>query len=203
MKEVIPIDAVSAPATTERCRTASVSRVLGYLGLLTATVTVPAVLVTDRLASEKLNTVVFSLLISTVVLALAAILYGLLSRFIIARVPWPLHGKAAANDGIHLGLICFIAVILNLMAIPSFVRARCPSSEIACHAYLRQMEVARQQWLQERKRALSDKMSWEDIVGPGKAFAYTPTCPAGGTYTLGGSTSKPTCTVQWHTLRER
>jgi hypothetical protein len=74
-------------------------------------------------------------------------------------------------------------------------------TESACHATLRQIESARQPWLRQKKRTASETLRWEDLVGPGKTFPQVPLCPVNGTYDLGGATSRPTCTLERHTLR--
>ncbi len=201
MSESSPTDGAEANATPEPCRLAATSRTLGRLGLLAAAVTLPAVIVTEKLDWPRVGTVALSGLVLTAALALAAIVSGSAAKVTMGRAPWPLQGRASANDGIRWGLICFLALVLNFFVVPFFVASRSAEPVSACHAHLYQMERARQQWLREKIRASSDTMSWEDIVGPRKAFMVVPQCPANGTYTLGGTTSRPTCTVEWHILR--
>jgi hypothetical protein len=72
----------------------------------------------------------------------------------------------------------------------------------ACINNLRLIDAAKQQWALEFKKLPTDIPSVEDIqpyMGRG-AKGEMPTCPDGGTYTLGAVNEKPTCSVPSHTL---
>jgi hypothetical protein len=201
MKDDSRTGGVNASRTRESCGLATVSPALGYLGLLTAAATIPAVVVENTFAWERTEYAAQTCPFLTFGLAVAGILCGLEAKATMAGVPWSLRSRVTSTSGIQLGLICLFALQLNLAAIPHFARAHDARPTSACNATLYQVERARHQWLRKKKRTASETLRWDDLVGPGKTFAREPLCPANGTYSLGGATSKPTCTVPGHDLR--
>ena len=59
-------------------------------------------------------------------------------------------------------------------------------------------------WAMENQKTNSDTPAWEDIrqylSRCGGDDTPIPTCPSGGTYTLGRMDQKPTCSIRGHRL---
>ncbi len=113
-----------------------------------------------------------------------------------------LHGEGLALAGLITGYIAIamIAVIglLASIAIPNFVRARQAAQANACIMNLRAIEGAKATWALETKKSVTDVPSDADLFGPGKYIPGTPTCPAGGVYSLNRVGDKPTCSIPGH-----
>jgi hypothetical protein len=67
---------------------------------------------------------------------------------------------------------------------------------------LKMIDGAMLTWMQDQHKTTNDVVTWDDVrpylSREGKA---TPTCPAGGTYTLGRLGESPTCSVPDHKLQ--
>jgi type II secretory pathway pseudopilin PulG len=97
-----------------------------------------------------------------------------------------------------------VAVVgaLAAIAIPNFVKARTTSQENACINNLRLIDAAKQQWALQNRKQSTDTPTMKELqpfLGRG-ANGEFPTCPAGGTYTIGSVGEKPTCSVAGHVL---
>ena len=101
---------------------------------------------------------------------------------------------------VEIMIVVAIIGLLAAIAIPNFVKARNSSQKNACINNLRQIDSATQQW------AIEGGKSDGAAPVPAEVYAFikggaAPTCPASGTYTLGGTvTNTPTCTISGHTL---
>jgi DNA repair exonuclease SbcCD ATPase subunit len=72
----------------------------------------------------------------------------------------------------------------------------------ACINNLRLFDAAKQQWALEYKKQATDTPGVEDLrpyLGRGPN-GEMPTCPDGGTYTIGSVAEKPTCSIPAHAL---
>lgn len=69
----------------------------------------------------------------------------------------------------------------------------------ACINNLRQLDGAKQQWALENRKADGDVPSAQDIALYLKDQVL-PACPAGGSYTLNGLGTAPTCSIAGHVL---
>ena len=117
-----------------------------------------------------------------------------------------LTGQGLAIAGLvtgYLGIlwaVIFVPMMLAI-AIPNFVRARDVAMENACINNLRQIDAAKQQWALENGRKASDVPTAADLKPFFKNGAF-PTCPSGGTYTIGAVSNAPTCSIPGHKLPE-
>jgi chromosome segregation ATPase len=72
----------------------------------------------------------------------------------------------------------------------------------ACINNLRLIDSAKQQWALENKKQATDTPAWDDLrpylTGPNNT--NMPFCPAGGVYTMGNVSEKPTCSIPGHVL---
>jgi hypothetical protein len=91
-------------------------------------------------------------------------------------------------------LLAPVAVVgmLSAIAIPNFVKARATSQQNACINNLRQIDGAKQQWALEKGKKATDVPTREDLL---PFLRQWPTCPAGGTYTIGAVNEQPACSL--------
>ena len=94
---------------------------------------------------------------------------------------------------VEIMIVVAIIAILAAVAIPNFVRYRKTSQMNACISNLKQIQAA----VEQAKMNGVQNPGMTDIVGSDKYIKVTPTCPAGGAYTLPtDDTSDPTCSSQ-------
>jgi hypothetical protein len=90
-----------------------------------------------------------------------------------------------------------VPVLVALIALPAFVRARTTSATNACVNNLRQIDAAKQQWALENDATTNNPPTWNDIrpyLGRGLE-GEVPRCPQGGTYIIGRLDEKPRCSI--------
>jgi Tfp pilus assembly protein PilE len=101
-------------------------------------------------------------------------------------------------------IVVLIIGILMAIAVPNFISARTNSRKSACVANLRQIEGAKEQWAMVAKKGATDTPTSDDLLGtPTTGFIKSwPSCPVGGTYTIGNMSTRPTCsqTAEGHVL---
>lgn len=102
--------------------------------------------------------------------------------------------KLQKKSGFTLVEIMIVVAIIGLLAaiaIPSFLNARTRSQRSACQNNLRQLSGAMDQYALDHNNTAPTALS--DICGATLYVKQTPTCPAGGSYTLGALGSDATC----------
>ncbi len=72
-------------------------------------------------------------------------------------------------------------------------------SDNACINNLRFIDGATEQWALENRKGTNDAPTWEDLRVY-LSHGQIPTCPQGGTYTLGRLGKPPTCSYPGHVL---
>ena len=92
---------------------------------------------------------------------------------------------------VEIMIVVAIIAILAAVAIPNFVNYRKQSQATACVSNLKQIQSAKELYLMNH----TDVPALEGLVGSDKQIKTTPVCPAGGTYTVGDSTTDPTCGI--------
>jgi hypothetical protein len=80
------------------------------------------------------------------------------------------------------------------VAVPAFLRARENSRGRACQENLAKIDGAKEQYALEHNLKTGAKVTMKDLVGT--YLKRTPTCPAGGTYTLNAVGENPTCSYE-------
>ena len=70
----------------------------------------------------------------------------------------------------------------------------------ACINRLRMIDAAKQEWGLEHHKTTNDVPTWDSIRFYLRRDGAIPTCPAGGTYTIGRLDQDPTCSYPEHKL---
>lgn len=111
---------------------------------------------------------------------------------------------------VEIMIVVLIIGILLAIAIPNFVQARETSRAKSCVATLYQINSAKLQCIMDNKLPANDTTSNFSIDGTTASstgnyqlvgtsgttyIRRVPACPSGGTYTVGGVSANPTCSV--------
>lgn len=70
---------------------------------------------------------------------------------------------------------------------------------VACRNTLHQLYGAKHQWALENRKTQTETPTDADLFGATRYMAAKPTCPSGGSYTLGAVRENPTCSIEGHT----
>ena len=100
--------------------------------------------------------------------------------------------RARISIIVILGLFLVASVVLVF----AFIRARSTSAFIPCNNNLQHIYSAETQWAFEHQKTSQDIPTWDDI----RPYLHLPTnsiptCPDGGTYTLGPVGESPKCSL--------
>jgi prepilin-type N-terminal cleavage/methylation domain-containing protein len=105
---------------------------------------------------------------------------------------------------VEIMIVVLIIGVLMSIAVPNFITARSNSQKNSCAANLKQIEGAKEQWAMVAKKGATDTPVSGDLLGsPTAGFLKSwPTCPTGGTYTIGDMSTRPVCSksADGHTL---
>jgi len=97
---------------------------------------------------------------------------------------------------IEIMIVVLIIGILLAIAVPNFIKARETSRAKSCIANLKQIDAAKEQWAMDQKKTTGDSPTWPgDLVGAANYIKKTPSCPSGGTYTVGAVGTDPVCSI--------
>ena len=104
--------------------------------------------------------------------------------------------KARAERGFTLVEIMIVVLIIGILlaiAVPNFVRARESSRARSCVANLKQIDAAKEQYAMDNNLSNGATCVMEDLVPT--YLKSQPSCPSGGTYTVGAIGTNPTCSI--------
>ena len=139
--------------------------------------------------------------------AIPGVICGHLAYSRIKRSSGALAGEGLALAGlitgyVSIGLSVFLVPMMLAIAIPNFVKARETAQTNACINNLRQIDAAKQEWALENNKPSTDTPTQADLTHLKNNRYFKngrfPTCPAGGTYTIGSVGEAPTCSIPGH-----
>jgi len=161
---------------------------------------------TSALAIWALVLGILSLLLLIVcfgsLLAIPAIICGHLGYSRIKKSGGQLTGQGLAIGGFVTGYVSLVLTMLLLViAIPNFIKARDIAQRNACISNLRQIAAAKQEWAQaQQKDAAAVPTEAElDAVLQGVKMADLK-CPKEGDYTINPVSEDPACSIPEHSL---
>lgn len=99
---------------------------------------------------------------------------------------------------VEIMIVVAIIALLATIAIPSFMKSRNTARQSSCINNLRLMQHAKEQWATTNGKMDTDTPNLTSDIVP--YLKSAPTCPSGGSYTIGNMTTTPTCTVTNHVL---
>jgi prepilin-type N-terminal cleavage/methylation domain-containing protein len=94
---------------------------------------------------------------------------------------------------VEIMIVVLIIGILLAIAVPNFMNARERSRANACRSNLRQIQAAKEQWAMANNQGPTATPAGQTLCPT--LFSMRPTCPSGGTYTIGNMSTNPTCDV--------
>ncbi|HTR43105.1 MAG TPA: DUF4190 domain-containing protein [Pseudomonadales bacterium] len=158
---------------------------------------------TSALAIWSLVLGILSLLGCCILVAIPAVICGHMALGKIRKSSGMLQGEGLAIAGLITGYIGMVLwVLLALIAIPNFEKARQTAQMNMCINNLRQIDAAKQEWAMENSKP-ADTVPTENDLTPYLQNHVMPHCPAGGVYTIGAVNEPPTCSVPNHVLVEK
>jgi hypothetical protein len=106
---------------------------------------------------------------------------------------------------IGLGMFVILALTVSLGRFVwhhalEFYYARQPAARMPCVGELRIIDGAKAAWALENHKTTNDIPTDTDLFGPTQYVRVKPTCPKGGTYTIGAVGEKPRCSIPGHTI---
>lgn len=96
---------------------------------------------------------------------------------------------------IEILIVVMIMGLLTAIALPNFMRARDNAYARSCQHNLKEILGAKERWAMDHDKGDTDTPLMDDLVLPYGYLKNTPSCPAGGTYTIGALNQDPTCSI--------
>ncbi len=95
---------------------------------------------------------------------------------------------------VEIMIVVLIIGILLAIAVPSWIKVRETSQQAACEENRGKINQAKQMWVQDHGKVATDVATPIELEEYLKKF---PTCPGGGTYTIGDANQEVHCTVHY------
>ncbi|MEW6303858.1 MAG: hypothetical protein AB1705_10330 [Verrucomicrobiota bacterium] len=101
---------------------------------------------------------------------------------------------------VFYGLSGVVILVLALLALPNFLRARTTSAPMSCTAVLQMLNGATQQWAIENRATNGQPVVISEVVKylPYKDVDSLPLCPSGGVIRLTVAGEPPRCNIPGH-----
>lgn len=99
---------------------------------------------------------------------------------------------------VEIMIVVLIIGMLMTIAVPNFLQSRQTSRKANCIANLKQIDSGKEQFAMQWNLNTGAAVNWSDLTPT--YMKWQPECPAGGTYTIGGVGTMPTCNVAGHAL---
>ena len=94
---------------------------------------------------------------------------------------------------IFAGWAC-VVVIISLGFAVEIVQIDC-TSKAGCFCTMKQIAGAKDTWMNDQHKSLSDRPTWAELVGPDLYLREIPSCPHGGIYIIGRVCEAPICSI--------
>lgn len=94
---------------------------------------------------------------------------------------------------VEIMITVMIIGILLMIAIPGWMRIRQNAREATCRDNSRIIDNAKVQWALDKQKLNSDIPTFPDLNPD--YISGDPECPEGGTYTIGDSNTKTSCSI--------
>jgi len=115
-----------------------------------------------------------------------------------------MQGGGLAVAGLVMGYLAvamsMVIMMLSIIAIPNFMKARQAAMKNACINNLRQIDAAKEQWALENSKKAGETPTQHDLQGYLSHNRAWPVCPEGGTYEIQAVGEEPACSVPEHKL---
>jgi prepilin-type N-terminal cleavage/methylation domain-containing protein len=99
---------------------------------------------------------------------------------------------------LEIMIVVTLIGVLAAIALPSFHQSVMKTQARACITNLKSIDMAKAQWMADARKAAEATPTDADLFGEDKYLREKPSCPAGGTYTLGAGGARPVCNVPGH-----
>jgi len=107
----------------------------------------------------------------------------------------PIRSAArAAFTLIEIMIVVLIIGILLAIAVPNFIKTRETTRTKACVENLHKLQGAKEMWAMDNNAPQDTTVNGATDLVP-EYLRLLPTCPSGGTYTLGVVNTTPTCST--------
>ena len=132
--------------------------------------------------------------------AIPAIICGHLAYSRIKKSGGQLTGQGLAIAGFATGYVSLVLIVLlSVIAVPNFIKARDIAQRNACIKNLRQIDNAKHKWAQDNQQDAAAIPTEADLVSQGIIMADLK-CLKHGSYTLNAVGTEPTCSIPEHSL---
>jgi hypothetical protein len=158
----------------------------------------------SALAIWSLALGILSLICCSIFAAIPGVICGHMALSRIKSSGGALLGRGMAISGLVTGYIgvAWAIIFIPLMfaiAVPNFIKAREKAQENICINNLRDIAAAKEKWVSDGHQATTNIPTATDLL-PYLKNGIMPSCPAGGTYTIGAVGEQPTCSLPGHKL---
>lgn len=92
--------------------------------------------------------------------------------------------------------VAVVVLLLSAVAIPSWLPSRPYAHRAACINNLKVIAQAKAEWATANNKQPGDVPMEKDLFRPDLKLKVMPTCPSGGTYSLGAIGEKPRCSLE-------
>jgi len=105
---------------------------------------------------------------------------------------------AALAPLVAFGSMLFYVEIIHWELFPTSLLNVAEAYANPCRANRKQIEMAKTQWAADENKTVGDMPTDTDLFGADRYFRVKPSCPGGGTYTVGRVGEPTRCSLKQH-----